>query len=54
MRGVARGGARNKEIEELLRRIEELEHIRDADAETDFDSEAESEIEHNTEDVDLE
>jgi hypothetical protein len=52
MRGETRGGARNQELEELQRRIEELEHIRDGDVETDSDSEAESEIEQNTEDVD--
>jgi hypothetical protein len=45
MRGETRGGARNQEIEELQRRIEELEHIRDGDVETNFESEVESEIE---------
>jgi hypothetical protein len=42
---VARGGARNRELEELRRRIEELETRRYGDVETGSESEDEPEEE---------
>jgi hypothetical protein len=51
--GETQGGARNIELEELRRRIEELENIRLGDVETDLESEDELEQERNVEEVDL-
>jgi hypothetical protein len=48
--GATRGGAR--ELEELRRRIEELENRRYGDVETDSESESEPEAERNVEEVD--
>jgi hypothetical protein len=51
MREETHVGARNQELEELQRRIEELEHRRDGDVATNSNSKAKSEIEQNIEDV---
>jgi DNA/RNA endonuclease G (NUC1) len=51
MREETNVGARNQELEELQRIIEELEHKRDGDVATNSDSKAKSEIEQNTKDV---
>jgi hypothetical protein len=44
-RRATQGGARNRELEELRRRIEELENKRLGDVETDSESEDEPEEE---------
>jgi hypothetical protein len=51
MREETNVGARNQELEELQRIIEELEHKRDGDVATNSDSKDKSEIEQNTKDV---
>lgn len=52
-RGVGQGGAGNRELEDLRRRIEELENRRNGDVEVDLGSEGEIEEEHDAKERDL-
>lgn len=51
-RGVAQGGAGNQEIEELIQRIEELNHRRIGDAKLDSELKEEIDEEQDTEERD--